>query len=221
MACDFTGGTDRVDFGSPSALDNLAQISVTAIIKADSISNLANGLFPRFVSKETGWNFAVSNFGGASGRLSFAVPYSTTSLIVEGTTDQINTTDTFVICVTWDGSTTASTSVKLYVNGVESAYSTQTNGAGTRTDDAASNLIIGNRNAADRGFDGRISEVGIWDAVLTASEIAQLAQRMKPMRVRPQNLQFYAPLVRELIDVRGGLAGAATGTSAADHPRVY
>jgi hypothetical protein len=222
MARDFAGGTDRVDFGSPSALDNLSEISVSAIIKADSLSNLSVGSYPRLVSKETGWNLVISNFSGGSGRLSWVVPYATTTLVVEGATNQINTTDTFVVCVTWDGSTNATTGVKLYINGSESAsYAIRTNGAGARTDDAASNLVIGNRNAADRGFDGRISEVGIWDTALTADEVAQLGKRMKPSRVRPQNLKFYSALVRELIDIRGGLTGTATGTSVDVHPRVY
>lgn len=223
MARDFTGGTDRVNFGSPSELDNLAAISVTAIIKADAINNLSSGLFPRFISKETGWAFSVSNTNNSliNNRLSFTVPYSTTALAVEGVTDQIDTTNTLVISATWDGSTNAS-GVKLYVNGVESAsYGLQQNAAGTRTDDAASDLIIGNRSGGDRGFDGRISEAAIWNVVLTNAEITQLGQRMKPMRIRPQSIVFYTPLVRELIDLRGGLTGTATGTSVAEHPRVY
>jgi hypothetical protein len=222
MARDFASGTDRINFGSPSALDNLSAISVSAIIKADTFSNTNQGFFPRFVSKESGWGFAVSNTIGQVGRLAFFVAYSTTGLNVEGQTSQLNTTDTFVICVTWDGSTNATTGVKLYINGSESAsYQLRTNAVGTRTDDAASNLVIGNRNAADRAFDGQMAEVAIWDVALTADEVAQLGDRMKPMRVRPQSLKFYSPLVRELIDVRGGLTGTATGTSVDVHPRVY
>jgi hypothetical protein len=55
--------------------------------------------------------------------------------------------------------------------------------------------------------DGRTAEVGIWNAALTAAEIASLAKGMTPDKIRPQSLVFYAPLVRDLIDVRGGLFG--------------
>lgn len=71
-------------------------------------------------------------------------------------------------------------------------------------------------------FDGRLSEVGIWNTDLTASEIASLAKGMTCDKIRPQSLVFYAPLVRDLQDVRGGLTitnnNAAT---VANHPRVY
>ena len=71
-------------------------------------------------------------------------------------------------------------------------------------------------------FLGDIAEVGIWNAALTAAEIASLAKGMTCDKVRPQNLVFYAPLVRDLNDQKGGLTitnnNAAT---VATHPRVY
>jgi hypothetical protein len=69
---------------------------------------------------------------------------------------------------------------------------------------------------------GLIAEVGIWNAALTAAEIASLAKGMTCDKIRPQSLVFYAPLVRDLIDQKGGLTitnnNAAT---VADQPRVY
>lgn len=71
-------------------------------------------------------------------------------------------------------------------------------------------------------FDGLIAEVGVWNAALTAAEIASLAKGMTCDKIRPQNLVFYAPLVRDLNDQKGGLVitnnNAAT---VAAHPRVY
>jgi hypothetical protein len=68
----------------------------------------------------------------------------------------------------------------------------------------------------------QIAEVGIWNADLTAAEIASLAKGMTPNKVRPQSLVFYAPLVRDLTDQKGGLTitnnNAAT---VANHPRIY
>jgi hypothetical protein len=71
-------------------------------------------------------------------------------------------------------------------------------------------------------FAGDIAEVGVWSAALTAAEIASLAQGISPSLVRPQSLVFYAPLVRDLIDVRGGLTITNNNTATvADHPRIY
>jgi hypothetical protein len=71
-------------------------------------------------------------------------------------------------------------------------------------------------------MEGQIAEVGIWNAALTAAEIASLADGMTCDKIRPQSLVFYAPLVRDLIDQKGGLTitnnNAAT---VADQPRVY
>ena len=71
-------------------------------------------------------------------------------------------------------------------------------------------------------FDGRIAEVGIWNTALTAAEIASLAKGMTCDKVRPQSLVFYAPLVRNLQDAKGGLTITNNnGATVANHPRVY
>ena len=71
-------------------------------------------------------------------------------------------------------------------------------------------------------MNGLIAEVGIWNVALTADEIASLADGMTCDKVRPQSLVFYAPLVRELQDVKGGLTITNNnGATVANHPRVY
>lgn len=41
-------------------------------------------------------------------------------------------------------------------------------------------------------------------------------------KIRPQNLVFYAPLIRDLIDQKGGLTNNNNnGATVANHPRVY
>ena len=73
------------------------------------------------------------------------------------------------------------------------------------------------------GFsDGRIAEVGIWNVALTSEEIGSLADGITCDKVRPNSLVFYAPLVRNLQDVRGGLTITNNNTATvAVHPRVY
>ena len=71
-------------------------------------------------------------------------------------------------------------------------------------------------------FHGDMAEVGIWNAALTAAEIASLAKGMTCDKIRPQSLVFYAPLVRDLIDQKGGRAITNNNSAAvANHPRVY
>jgi hypothetical protein len=83
---------------------------------------------------------------------------------------------------------------------------------------------IGSRYAgsANSGFfGGLIAMSAVWNAALTDAEVAILATGFSPKKVRPQSLVFYAPLVREVRDLVGGVALSDTGTTVADHPRTY
>ncbi len=73
-------------------------------------------------------------------------------------------------------------------------------------------------------FDGDIAEVGIWNAALTASEMASLGKRFSPRLIRPQSLKGYWPLTGKYspeIDLARGNNGTVTGATASEHPRVY
>jgi hypothetical protein len=111
--------------------------------------------------------------------------------------------------------------VNAYFNG---AIGT-TFGSGALTVSGLDQVLVGTRTSAGTNglyMNGLIAEVGIWNAALTAAEIAFLAKGMTCDKVRPQNLVFYAPLVRDLIDQKGGLTITNNnGATIAEHPRVY
>lgn len=100
-------------------------------------------------------------------------------------------------------------------------------GSNTTTD----NAMTLNRTSVGAGiynnllydyFDGNICEVAYWNVALTDAEIASLAKGFKPTRIRPQSLMFYAPLLRNLQDVKGGLTITNNNSATvANHPRVY
>lgn len=69
-------------------------------------------------------------------------------------------------------------------------------------------------------FSGDLAEAAIWAAALTAAEIASLAAGYSPLLIRREALAFYAPLIRNVQDIRGGLALTDAGTTVADHPRI-
>jgi len=118
------------------------------------------------------------------------------------------------IAITWDNSTG-----RLYVDGSQVA-----SGGTMGTPQDLNRLSVGAllRASAALHFSCGMAECGMWDATATAAEIASLAAGMTCDQVRPQSLVFYAPLVRDLIDQRGGLAITNNNTATvADHPRVY
>ena len=110
---------------------------------------------------------------------------------------------------------------KAYLNGANEG----TNTVAIANQAAATELLIGarrNNGVLGTYYGGLIAEVGIWNVALTQPEIASLAKGMTCDKVRPQSLVFYAPLVRDLIDAKGGLTITNNNTATvADHPRVY
>jgi hypothetical protein len=112
------------------------------------------------------------------------------------------------------------TTVTVYLDGGNSATST-----GFALNPAPTRINIGARfyaSSAGLFMDGLMAEVGIWNAALTPAEIASLARGMACDKVRPQSLVFYAPLVRDLIDQKGGVTITNNnGATVANHPRIY
>jgi hypothetical protein len=115
----------------------------------------------------------------------------------------------------------STTSRTAYKDAVAGSTATSLENAAT----AATQVIIGSIRASgnfSQYLNGLIAEVGIWNAALTADEIASLADGFTCDKVRPQSLVFYAPLIRDLQDVRGGLTITNNNTATvANHPRVY
>jgi hypothetical protein len=108
-----------------------------------------------------------------------------------------------------------------YTNGVAGAENTTTVAAITPTFTNIGAFYAGTATAI-QFMDGKIAEVGIWSAALTAAEVASLAKGMTCDKIRPQNLVFYAPLVRDLIDQKGGRTITNNnGATVANHTRVY
>jgi hypothetical protein len=113
----------------------------------------------------------------------------------------------------------SSTSRSVFFNGGNKATQTASSSL-----NAFNRIAIGARRepSANVWHDGLIAEVGIWDVALTDDEIASLARGMTCDKVRPQSLVFYAPLVRNLIDTKGGLTITNNNSATvADHPRIY
>lgn len=118
---------------------------------------------------------------------------------------------------------TSSSSRTVYLNGAAAATDTTTVSVAAITQIRIGCVTqvysTGNDGAF---FNGDIADVGIWNVALTAAEIASLAAGVACSKIRPQSLQFYAPLVRDLIDVRDGrVITNNNGATVANHPRLF
>lgn len=139
------------------------------------------------------------------------------------TADKADSSGTIVANV-WQhacGVTASSASRFSYLNGTPGTENT------TNVPDPTDSDVFLIGGAEDAGtpaatWIGLIAEVAIWNVALSAEDAGALAVGITPRLVRPQGLLFYAPLLRNIVDVRGGLTLTDNGPSVvADHPRIY
>lgn len=142
---------------------------------------------------------------------------NTTATGLQSTT--VMTTNTwFHLCSTYQFVTDGTSVFRFYVNGSQEASSTTAVGP---INQATVPTEIGRRNGINRfPANARMADVGIWNQTLTAGEVASLADGMSCDKVRPHGLVLYAPLVRDLIDLKGNTL-TNNSTTVVDHPRIY
>lgn len=124
------------------------------------------------------------------------------------------------ILATWDGTITDIFGVSLYYNGSEVTYAGGEFNVWQAVTNGGSWTVGARSYDTTRNFNGKVSEVGVWDRVISQEEISALASGFSPdffMR----NLVFYAPLVGPVRDLKTGtVPSSTTGTSVFNHNRI-
>jgi hypothetical protein len=155
----------------------------------------------------------------ASRRLQYWDFYATTGKYRIGNTI-LNTAQWYHVAATNDVSdTTASTSIKVYLDGTEEAYFSSVNGTGPQPTDNDDWVIGIEDGGGSNEFDGDIAEVGLWERILSDSEIAALATGAAP-NMMINGLAGYYSLRRNVYEMMGQGAPVTTrGTpDVTDHP---
>ena len=102
---------------------------------------------------------------------------------------------------TWNMATAVGTSITsrtVYLNAANSGTNT-----GSRTITTPDRVCIGfirNGGIDSPNYEGYLAEVAIWNDTLTTDELTSLYKGTKADQIRPQNLKFYMPLVRNIYD---------------------
>jgi hypothetical protein len=201
MAYDFNGTTGYFTAPIPSISD---PCSISAWVFADSFTGFPNivalnvNLIERFTLTldESGTVLAIS------------VDTTTVQDIASSTAD--------LTVSTWGhaGAVFASnTSRSAYANGGNKGTTTTSITVGALTLATLGALTFSGGSVANY-LDGKIAEVGVWNVALTDDEMASLGKRYSPRLIRPASLVFYAPLIRNLQDVRGAATISTFGTTA-------
>jgi hypothetical protein len=198
---DFDGIDDGLSCdGAGNTLDNLTAQTWSVWAYVDTLDATVRRLLVKDKAGSSTTLYtriAVGDFSGTGDNIQFRVNNSAAGIFVNRISAQgtLTTGSWHHILVTWTGSTTGST-VKIYLNGAEVSYASTSNGSGSKWDDSADPFLIGNAST-DIPFDGRVTEVAVWNVVLSADEIGLLSSsrtKRMPLQIRPSALRAYWPL---------------------------
>ena len=174
MSRDFNGTTSLINCQSGGTLDDIWPGTLTGWFAPDGAGENSLGRLFGKASSQTVTRGVWHLFMTSAGRLEFEKDYTSANLRRTSEVVTLVTDGSFQhIALTWTGATD-STSVKIYKNGVEVVYGTSANATGAFISDSSHGLVIGNTEAANRTFDGRIAHVHCFRRVLSADEIKQL-----------------------------------------------
>lgn len=209
MARDFNGTTDYIDRAAGPVSTATDNITVSCFVNLDakvSEEIVSNG-YSNGVSAGTGYQLRFSN---SNQRFQFDI-----ALVagITGTTNP-NTGEWYHLL----GQISAGTAY-LYVNGASEGTPTAATAFAPST---YFNIgcIKSDTGTAGTFTDGRICEVGLWNRVLSASEISGLASGYAPT-FYPSNLMFYSSLFGQNtpeVDKKSSSVLTMNGTTKATHP---
>jgi hypothetical protein len=154
----FNGSNNNIDCGNGSSLNVGNVITLNAWFYTGSVSSYQTIAAKNTGDPEFGWEFANSS---SSFRLTFRPSSTQVDLTLAGILS-INTW--YMGTMTYDNLT-----AKLYLNGVLRG---ETSTGGPVTLNSTGPLLIGRRNAGNF-YNGRISNISIYNRVLSAAEINQ------------------------------------------------
>ena len=161
----FDGADDYISTANSATLENLKTFTYAFWIYHDTASTRDNIIY-----KSTNIQMEITSGDCIEGFRRY------------NTTNDRVTTSTTVPAGSWNHvawtATAAAAAPKIYINGVEAAYATQTAGAGSDTDDSGGALEVGGYSSGSLDFGGKIADFRIYNAALSADNIAVLASKI-------------------------------------------
>lgn len=196
MASDFDGDNDIINYGSNGSIDNVftGGGSQMAWIRPDNVGEGSGGtIADKRAGVDEGGFFKLQDESGSDMDLQKQQSFTTANGSWVTTDREIQANVWNLAGVTYDSSSVANNPV-LYVDGVSVGITEANTPIGTVDSDAAQDLMIGNRLAGDKTFDGEISFFVQWNVILSANEMAIINRGVNPFVVRNSNIELLTPL---------------------------
>lgn len=167
---DYNDDNDAIDLGHDASIDSLTTLTVVAWVFLDTVPDQSE--FDYIISQRDNtslrWTFHTDSLGD-NGKLTFNMNTNSTDVLSRDSV-VMNTGSWIHVAFTYDDG--GDRKGRLFIDGVEIAsYETQTAGTGTIVSAVNAELTIGNRAVSlDRGWDGNIDEVGIFDDIKDSTD---------------------------------------------------
>lgn len=201
---------DFIDFGNLAALD-LAGDEVTLSIWVRPTGTAERKCFAKWRDSPLAHSYLLTI--QADGTALFAIDNGGV-VTAAGTTDLSASGQWHHIAAVYDGS-----NIMIYVDGTQEDSTATTGNLSSTT---APVVLGAGGSGSENPFDGDLGHGAAWDVGLSASEVASLAAGVSPLRMRRDNLSFYAPVNGQSpeLDVVGGASGTVTGTTVVEEPPI-
>ena len=153
--------------------------TVSAWIKASSEGENGNG---RIIEKRDGWKIYVREEVAGAVKLRIYVEFSTAYGYWTSSDGVVKIGVWKHVAISYDNGA-VDNDPTIYVNGVPytvgNGLTEHQAPVGTRVSDSGSNLYIGNTNVVDKTFDGSMTDMRLYDRILTGIEIQRIYNRTK------------------------------------------
>lgn len=205
--------SDRVDFGSPAALDDLNPFTYLLWVFPTTFT-----AGRRLAAKGAVKSFNLSGTGGAMQVV--VARTANTSYITNTNPLSLNAWN--MVAATFDSAAGAGQIVNIYRGTLAAAptecgYGTATDGSGTPTSDAADNFFLGNNSALNVALQGRIAVAAVFGVVLSLGDITSWWRT--PRKTIGANVgKLFSRLGKDGADAieYTGLTGTVTGATQGD-----
>lgn len=177
------------------------------------------------VSQVLSWNIWISSTNLSMTRMVVffnkartATLYNSATVNASDTTTNLSANTWHHICIVLSNSSSRT----VYLDNGGSSTNTTSLAISGMNDITIGVAINASAGAVSNSTRGRVSDVALWSTELNTDEIRSLSKGFSAKRIRPQSLEYYAPLTRDLIEYSGGLAITNNGsTPVADNQRIY
>jgi hypothetical protein len=211
MARNINGGTDQVSIGS------VTRFTIgSAALRFKTTQTTANTHLASHMSatSRNGWGL----FLNAAANKITAWAWATTAAQTVGISSTTSINDGNWHSVVFNWNCTNGQTNTLFIDGAQE---------GTNNSNATWNSVTAYFPVLGDSFDAfwaspvaDCADFAIWNAHLTADEVAAYARGGSPTIIKPASLVMHTPLVRDVKNLKEPFAGSVTGTSVSAHPRV-